>query len=53
LIATDGATFSLMLLCWNPGKFSPIHDHPSDGCWLRVLEGAVQEVRYGMETEGA
>lgn len=25
-------TFTLLLLCWNPGKESPIHDHPCDGC---------------------
>ena len=28
LIATDDETFTLLLLCWNPGKESPIHDHP-------------------------
>ena len=31
---------------------SPIHDHPCDGCWLRGIEGAVQEVRYARLTEG-
>lgn len=28
LIATDDETFTLLLLCWNPDKGSPIHDHP-------------------------
>ena len=28
LIATDNETFTLLLLCWNPNKESPIHDHP-------------------------
>jgi hypothetical protein len=28
LIATDDETFTLLLLCWNPSKESPIHDHP-------------------------
>ncbi len=28
LIATDDETYTLLLLCWNPGKESPIHDHP-------------------------
>jgi hypothetical protein len=28
LIATDDETFTLLLLCWNPAKESPIHDHP-------------------------
>jgi cysteine dioxygenase len=46
LIATDNETYTLLLLCWNPGKESPIHDHPCDGCWLKVFRGSVQECRY-------
>lgn len=29
LIATDDETFTLLLLCWNSGRESPIHDHVS------------------------
>jgi len=47
LIASDDRTYSLILLCWNPRKFSPIHDHPCNGCWLRCVEGCIEEVRYG------
>ena len=32
LIATDDETFTLLLLCWNAGKESPIHDHVSPVC---------------------
>ena len=46
LIATDHETFTLLLLCWTPNKESPIHDHPCDGCWVKVLEGQVRECRY-------
>lgn len=46
LIATDDETFTLLLLCWNPGKYSPIHDHPCDGCWMRVCQGVINEVQY-------
>lgn len=46
LIATDNETFTLLLLCWNPGKYSPIHDHPCNGCWMRVCQGEVNEVRF-------
>jgi len=46
LIATDGERFTLMLLCWNGGKESPVHDHPCRGCWMRVCEGSVTETRY-------
>lgn len=46
LISTDHETYALMLICWNKGKYSPIHDHPSDGCWVKVIQGHVNEVRY-------
>jgi len=46
LISTDHETYALLLLCWNRGKFSPIHDHPSDGCWVKHVQGRVNEVRY-------
>jgi cysteine dioxygenase len=46
LIATDGLSYSLLLLCWNPYGYSPIHNHPGDGCWMRVVSGAIHEVRY-------
>jgi len=46
LIATDHETFTLLLLCWNPNRESPIHDHPCDGCWMKVCRGQVQECRY-------
>eukprot|EP00529_Nitzschia_sp_RCC80_P026264 CAMPEP_0113476852 /NCGR_PEP_ID=MMETSP0014_2-20120614/19893_1 /TAXON_ID=2857 /ORGANISM="Nitzschia sp." /LENGTH=342 /DNA_ID=CAMNT_0000369903 /DNA_START=289 /DNA_END=1317 /DNA_ORIENTATION=- /assembly_acc=CAM_ASM_000159 len=46
LIATDNKTYTLLLLCWNPGQESPVHAHPCDGCWLQVLDGQIREVRY-------
>lgn len=48
LVATDNETFTLLLLCWHPNKTSPIHDHPCDGCWVRVCEGSIQETRYNI-----
>mmetsp|Transcript_9581 Transcript_9581/g.14027 ORF Transcript_9581/g.14027 Transcript_9581/m.14027 type:complete len:222 (+) Transcript_9581:75-740(+) len=49
LVSTDGEYFTLLLLCWNPGKESPIHDHPCDGCWMHVCEGSVKEVQYAKD----
>jgi cysteine dioxygenase len=43
LIATDGKTFTLMLLCWNNGQQSPIHDHAGSECWVKVVRGAAVE----------
>ena len=42
-----------MVLVWNPGKESPIHDHPCNGCWVRVLENSVQEVVYEKIEDGS
>eukprot|EP00475_Leptophrys_vorax_P024517 TRINITY_DN3384_c0_g1_i1.p1 TRINITY_DN3384_c0_g1~~TRINITY_DN3384_c0_g1_i1.p1 ORF type:complete len:245 (-),score=44.63 TRINITY_DN3384_c0_g1_i1:147-842(-) len=52
LIATDGKTFTLMLLCWNNGHKSPIHDHAGSECWLKVVKGsAVEELFANPENE--
>jgi len=50
LVATDGETYSLILMCWSPGRESPIHDHPCNGCWVRVFEGSIHEVRYTQQS---
>lgn len=42
--------FTLMLLCWTPSCGSPIHDHPSNGCWVRVYQGVLKETRYSIDT---
>ena len=55
LFAEDGYTrnlvarqddFELLVLCWGPGHESPIHNHEGQDCWMGVLEGDVEEVRY-------
>mmetsp|Transcript_21513 Transcript_21513/g.30765 ORF Transcript_21513/g.30765 Transcript_21513/m.30765 type:complete len:235 (-) Transcript_21513:16-720(-) len=51
LIATDDETFTLLLLCWNAGRESPIHDHPCDGCWVRLCQGRIRETRYECNDE--
>ncbi len=44
--------FELMILCWGPGQESPIHNHEGQDCWMAVLDGEVEEVRYPMPSEG-
>jgi len=46
LVATDGRTYALLVLCWTKGKGSPIHNHPGDGCWMSVLKGKIRETHY-------
>merc|ERR1711924_243870 len=43
---------ALIVLCWTPGKGSPVHDHPGDGCWMSVLQGGLRETHYKKGGEG-
>lgn len=45
LVAYD-EHFTLLLLCWNKGQMSPIHDHAGSSCWVKVLEGELTEELY-------
>ena len=49
LIATDYSTFTLMLLCWNAQQGSPVHDHASSECFMRVVQGRVAETQYSYD----
>ena len=35
-----------MILCWNCGQGTPVHDHPTAECMFRVCQGNVVETRY-------
>lgn len=38
--------FEMLVLCWNRGQTSPIHNHAGQNCWMAVLEGEIEEVHY-------
>lgn len=40
------AHYELLLLCWEKGQASPIHDHAGQDCWMAVLEGELEEQHY-------
>ena len=44
--------FELMILCWGKGQESPIHNHEGQDCWMAVLEGEIEEVRFPMPGNG-
>jgi cysteine dioxygenase len=50
LVARE-ARFELMVLCWRPGQESAIHNHEGQDCWMAVLEGEVEELRYAWPDE--
>lgn len=35
-----------MVLCWNEGQGSAIHDHAKAHCVMKILEGKLCEVRF-------
>lgn len=35
-----------MILCWNEGQSSAIHDHADSHCFLKVLKGDLMEVKF-------
>lgn len=38
--------FEFVLICWKPMQESPIHDHPDNGCLVKILQGTLQEEIY-------
>ncbi len=46
LVATDGINYTLLILCWNSGIESKIHNHPCDGCFIKTLRGCIKETLY-------
>ncbi|MFK8039452.1 MAG: cysteine dioxygenase family protein [Crocinitomicaceae bacterium] len=45
--------FELILLCWNKGQSTPIHDHGGEECWVKVIEGEFREIIYKKEKGSA
>ena len=38
--------FEFVLICWSPNQESPIHNHPTNGCIMKVLDGSLEETLY-------
>jgi cysteine dioxygenase len=41
--------FELILLCWEPGQITPIHDHGGEECWVYFVNSQFQEIIYEKE----
>eukprot|EP01128_Nolandella_sp_AFSM9_P008221 TRINITY_DN4796_c0_g1_i1.p1 TRINITY_DN4796_c0_g1~~TRINITY_DN4796_c0_g1_i1.p1 ORF type:complete len:217 (+),score=49.13 TRINITY_DN4796_c0_g1_i1:248-898(+) len=41
--------FEMIVLCWDKGQASPIHNHSAQDCWYAVVEGSVEEIYYKQE----
>jgi len=48
----QGDEFELILLCWENGQASPIHDHGGEECWVKIIEGEFEETLYKKDQAG-
>lgn len=53
LVDAGNGRFNLMILCWNEGQSSTIHDHADSHCFMKVLKGTLNEVKYEFPKENA
>jgi cysteine dioxygenase len=44
--------FELILICWEKGQITPIHDHGGEECWVKVVQGELKETIYKMDGAG-
>lgn len=44
--------YNLLILCWNNGQRSPIHDHVGSSCAVRVLLGTMTETLFEFAPNG-
>ncbi len=42
----ENEKFELILLCWEEGQITPIHNHGGEECWVRIIEGEFRETIY-------
>ncbi len=42
----ENEEFELILLCWEAGQCTPIHDHGGEECWVKVLQGSFKETVF-------
>jgi cysteine dioxygenase len=45
-VAFKNELFEIVVISWDTNQSSPIHDHASNGCLLKILKGELLEERY-------
>ncbi|XP_018570723.1 cysteine dioxygenase type 1 [Anoplophora glabripennis] len=46
LIDEGNGKYNLMTLCWGEGHGSAIHDHANSHCFMKMLQGSLEEIRF-------
>ncbi len=42
--------YEIFMICWKSGQKTEIHDHPEGGCWMKVIQGELEEIEYSNPT---
>lgn len=45
----QNSQFEILLSCWNPGQNSSLHDHPPNGCMMKIITGSLTEKLYKLK----
>lgn len=48
----ENEKFELILICWQEGQETSIHDHGGEECWVNIIEGDFIEHIYKKNDEG-
>lgn len=47
-----GPQYYALIMCWQSGQQSPIHDHRAASCGVKVLQGTATEIRFQRTASG-
>ena len=48
----ENEKFELILLCWEKGQQTPIHDHGGEECWVKIINGEFKETIFKTTESG-
>jgi cysteine dioxygenase len=51
-LVRGGPWYHVLVLCWQNGQRSPIHDHKGSSCGVRVLRGTLTETFFEVAANG-
>ncbi|CAJ0583506.1 unnamed protein product, partial [Mesorhabditis spiculigera] len=51
LVDRGNGKYNLMVLCWPSGVGSQIHDHTDAHCFVKMLDGTLQETKFAWPTQ--
>jgi cysteine dioxygenase len=43
--------YEIFIITWNTNQNSKIHDHSENGCWLKIIDGRIQENIYDINLQ--